>query len=464
MTACSVIGLGKLGAAMAAAAAARGLRVVGVDVDERVVSLVNAGRAPVHETDLEGTIAAGRERLRATMSYREAVLATDVSFVVVPTPSDERGAFSLRYVSEVFREIGRALAEKTGYHTVALTSTVLPGATRHGLLPILEAESGKVAGRDFGLCYSPEFVALGSVIRDFLNPDFLLVGELDERSGDAVAGCYARIVENGAPCVRMSLENAELAKIAVNAFVTTKIGFANMLAELCERIPGGDVDVVTGAIGLDRRIGRRYLTGGLGFGGPCFPRDTVALAFLARALGVESPIVEATDAANRRLPGRVAARLLPLLEPGARVALLGLAYKPESNVVEESQAVEIARLLAEGGARVVAWDPLVAASSVPWLELAASVHESLAGADAVVVATPDPAFRALRAADFVGGRPVTVVDCWRILDGEIASHPLIRYVPLGRSADGTAAAEAIAELWAGEASTRFPATAIPAAG
>jgi len=144
----SVVGLGKLGASMAAAIASRGFYVIGVDVNHRAVELVNAGHAPVQETNLEETIAANRERLRATLSHREAILNSDVTFVVVPTPSDDRGAFSLQYAAWAFREIGRALKEKDGYHNVVLTSTVLPGSTRYGLLPILERESGKVCGRE----------------------------------------------------------------------------------------------------------------------------------------------------------------------------------------------------------------------------------------------------------------------------------------------------------------------------
>ncbi|MFW6116875.1 MAG: NAD(P)-binding domain-containing protein, partial [bacterium] len=157
----SVMGLGKLGASMGAAFAKQGFDVIGVDVNERVVELVNEGHAPVQETDLEETIAANHDRLRATLSHRQAILDSDVSFVIVPTPSDDRGAFSLQYAGWAFKEIGRALADKKDYHLVVLTSTVLPGSTRYGLLPILEQESGKVCGKDFGLCYSPEFIALG---------------------------------------------------------------------------------------------------------------------------------------------------------------------------------------------------------------------------------------------------------------------------------------------------------------
>ena len=145
--------------------------VIGVDVNQRSVDLLNTGRAPVQETNLDEMIAASKERIRATRSHEEAILNSDLTFVIVPTPSDDRGAFSLQYAAWAFKEIGRALAKKKEYHVVVLTSTVLPGAMRYGLLPILEKASGKVCGRDFGLCYSPEFIALGSVIRDFLNPD-----------------------------------------------------------------------------------------------------------------------------------------------------------------------------------------------------------------------------------------------------------------------------------------------------
>src|SRR5213083_1994649 len=201
----SVIGLGKLGASMAAAFASRGFNVVGVDVNQSSVDLVNAGHAPVQETGLEEMIAANSDRIRATISHEDAILNSDISFVIVPTPSDDRGAFSLQYAEWAFREIGRALGKKKTYHNVVLTSTVLPGSTRQALLPVLERESGKTAGADFGLCYSPEFIALGSIINDFLNPDFTLIGELDDRCGSHLEEVYSRVMFGDPQCARMSL-------------------------------------------------------------------------------------------------------------------------------------------------------------------------------------------------------------------------------------------------------------------
>lgn len=448
----SIVGLGKLGASMAAAFIKKEFNVIGVDVNKGSVDLVNAGHAPVQETNLDETISSNRGRIRATLSHKDAILNSDVTFVIVPTPSDGRGAFSLQYAAWAFREIGRALAEKKDYHLVVMTSTVLPGATRYGLLPILEKESGKKGGRDFGLCYSPEFIALGSIINDFLNPDFTLVGEIDEQAGRALEAIYAAVMDNDPPCKRMSFENAELSKISVNTFVTTKITFANMLADLCERIPGGDVDVVTDVLGCDRRIGHEYFKGSLGYGGPCFPRDNVALSFIASALGTKAELAEITDSANRSMPDNLVGRLQALIQPGTTVALLGLAYKPHSHVIEESQAIYIAKALSKSGTRVIAYDPLAndmaraeLGDKVVILETAA---ECIDQAEIVLITTPDPAFKELKKLDFIGNKPrVTVIDFWRILDHELDGQPNIHYIPFGRSVDDESNASRLDKLW-----------------
>jgi UDPglucose 6-dehydrogenase len=453
----SIIGLGKLGASMVAAIASRGGDVIGVDVVPAAVDAVAAGRAPVQETDLDATLAANRARIRATLDVSEAVRDSSITFVIVPTPSDARGAFSFDAAARAFEAIGRALRAKDAWHLVVLTSTVLPGTTRQALLPVLEQASGKTAGRDFGLCYSPEFIALGSVIRDFLNPDFTLIGELDARSGETLEAYYALVMANHAPARRMSLENAELAKISVNSFVTMKITFANMLAALCEAIPGADVDVVTHALGSDRRIGSRYLTGGLGYGGPCFPRDNVALAFLARALDAPALGPQATDAVNAGIPDRLVERVAPLVPAGGTVGVLGLAYKPASHVVEAAQGVALVDAFLARGLRVVAFDPLVPSlpGRIDTLRTAADPQEVVAAADVVVIATPDPAFASLDWAGELARRPaLAIVDGWRLLKDRIPAAAASRYHVLGRGpAPGTdPEAEArLAGLWTGSA-------------
>ena len=459
----SVIGLGKLGASMAAAFASRGLDVVGVDVNHRSIELVNEGHAPVQETNLDKTIAANKERIRATASHEDAVLNSDISFVIVPTPSDDRGAFSLQYAAWAFKEIGKAIGKKNSYHNVVLTSTVLPGSTRQALIPILEKASGKKAGRDFGVCYSPEFIALGSIITDFLNPDFTLIGELDEKSGAQLEELYSRVMTNGSGSARMSLENAELTKISVNTFVTTKIAFANMLAEICEKLPGGNIDVVTNALGLDSRIGRRYLTGALGYGGPCFPRDNVALSFIARQLGVEASLAETTDTMNRAVAQKVSEKILPQLRPGATVAVLGLSYKPFSHVTEESQAVYIAKYLSRHGMRVVAFDPMSSDMALEEIRrdivVLDTVEECLKQAEAVIITTPDPHFKSLTPEMFVNERSnILVLDLWRILQDKLSGQKHIKYIPFGNGTDDAESTAKLNELWGGTAKEIFQAS------
>jgi UDPglucose 6-dehydrogenase len=448
----SIIGLGKLGASMLAGMASRGLDVIGVDVNPHAVEAVNAGLAPVQETGLGEMIAANKARIRATLDVDDAVLNSDISFVIVPTPSDERGAFTLQYARYAFKSLGQALKKKPGYHVIVLTSTVLPGATRHGLLPILEQESGKKCGPDFGLCYNPEFIALGSVIRDFLNPDFYLLGQFDQRSGDALEQVHHRVSQNNAPVKRMSIENAELAKIAVNSYVTMKISFANMLAEFCEKLPGGDVDVVSDALGMDKRIGRKYLTGGFGFGGPCFPRDNVALHFMGAQLGVDSRLLKTNDDYNRGLAKRYVEKLQPHLRKGANVCVLGLAYKALSHVIEESPGIYLCRALSEAGYRVIGHDNLAAPHAEQALKMSALVTDSLdtalKDADVVLVTTTDKAYTSLTAETLLRSRAsMTLVDFWRALP-HLAADPRIRYVPIGRCLDDITAGARLEPLWA----------------
>jgi UDPglucose 6-dehydrogenase len=434
----AVVGLGKLGAPMAASLAAHGYEVVGVDVDESKIAEVNAGRAPVRETGLQEMLDRCHGRLTATTDLAGAVASSDLTFVVVATPSDPEGGFSLRYVLPAATTIGGAIRDKDGFHVVVLTSTVMPGATGGPVREALEAASGKRCGDDFGLCYSPEFIALGSVIRDFLNPDFLLVGESDKQAGDILSSVYREVCANDTPVARMNFVNAELAKIAVNTYVTTKITFANMLARMAERLPEADVDVVTSALGLDSRIGPKYLRGAISYGGPCFPRDNVALAALARELGAPARVAEATDRANRDDIAHLADIVEKHLPGGGTAGVLGLSYKPNTDVVEESAALLLVSELASRGIDVVAYDPAAVENAAralgPGTRFAESAEACSQEADVVVIATPWQEFVDLDPG--VLARPRVVIDCWRILAPE-----RLEGVTLVRLGEGAQAAE-----------------------
>ena len=433
--------MGKLGLSMVVAFAKRGFRVVGMDCNAATVAAINDGRSPIRETGVQELLARYSRRIRATTDVADAVRDSDATFIIVATPSEKNGFFSNAQLLPAVRNVGRALRGKRSFHVVSVTCTVMPGTTMGVVRRTLERASGKRCGRDFGLIYNPEFIALGSVVRDFLNPDFVLVGESDDRTGAMVERFYARLCENGAPVARMKPVEAELAKISLNCYCTTKIAFANMLAEMAERIPGADAGVITSAIGLDRRVGRRYLAPGLGFGGPCFPRDNVAFRAFARGIGVDVPIPEAVHGSNRRQPDRIVERASQMLPRGGRVAVLGLAYKPETPVVEESQALAIAAgLAARRRFDVTVYDPMAMDNARAVLgrkvRYAGSAAECLRGADLGIVATPWPEFSLLTARGMKRlMRTARVLDCWHSLTPAVAGA-VRAYAALGSGGNG----------------------------
>jgi len=417
--------------------ASKGFPVIGSDLNPSLVDAVNAGRTPLDEPRLQELISENRERLRATTDAETAVAETDVTFVIVPTPSGPDGRFTNSFVVDAMQMVGAGLRKKTSYHVVVITSTVMPGSTGGEIRAALEIHSGRRVGDNVGLCYNPEFIALGSVIRDMLSPDMILIGESDARAGEILERIYERSCENKPAIRRMNFVNAELTRISVNTYVTTKISYANMLADICDRIPGADVDVVTQAVGSDSRVGAKYLRGAIGYGGPCFPRDNVAFASLARSLGARAELAEATDTVNQYQIERVLGAIQARLPEGGTAAILGLSYKPDTSVVEQSQAIALASRLVDEGHPVVAFDPKALAAGQASMRrpftAAASAEDCVRRASLVVVMTPWPEFRAIPAEAFSRSPRLTVIDCWRVFSQEELG-PVADLVHLGRGA------------------------------
>ncbi|MBN1439003.1 MAG: UDP-glucose/GDP-mannose dehydrogenase family protein [Anaerolineales bacterium] len=433
----AVIGLGKLGSPMAAAVAARGVAVVGADLDSTKVEKINRGEPPVNETDLAEYLRRGKERLSATTDLEAAAAESEIVFIIVPTPSEPKGGFSIRHVLSACESIGGGLKKREDFPVVVVTATVMPGSTGGPIRECLEKHSGRKAGKDFGLCYSPEFIALGSVIRDFLNPDFILCGESDPRSGEILDAFYQKVCENGPHVAHMNFANAELSKLAVNTYVTTKITYANMLARICERLPGGDVDTVTAAIARDTRIGIKYLKGANGYGGPCFPRDNKAMAALARGLGLQAALAETTDAQNRAEVRRLADLVKRYIQPGAKVGILGLSYKPDTDVIEESQGVLLAQQLLEEDLEMLVYDPMAMDAARVVLgdrpRYCGSAEDCVRQSDVVVITIPWKEFSGIPEGAFSGKRTV-LIDCWRI--APTAWRAKTEYVPVGVNLPG----------------------------
>jgi UDPglucose 6-dehydrogenase len=439
----SIVGLGKLGAAIAAVWGSRGHHVYGVDMSDRVIDMINVGEPPVQETDLDVYLAAARHygSLTASKATAQAVIDSNVTFVLVPTPSHPKSKrFALDYVLPACEQIGVGIGAKDAYHTVVITSTVMPGSMGGPILRALETSSGKPHGQGWGLVYSPEFVALGAVIKGFLNPDFLLIGHRNPRDRDYVAELYLNVVDCKPPVLAMGWWNAETTKLALNGFMTVKISYANLLAEMCEGNPAGNVDAITRALACDTRIAPRYFTGGLSFGGPCFERDIEALGAAAQEMGITLPLPGAIKLCNDQHRYHLIHRVLDLTSAQRHtVGILGLAYKSDTPIIEGSAGVHLAETLCalpdfpgEGyKVRVLGYDPLAGDAvrdlGIEGMTVVSSVAECVTRADVLVVTVPWNGYHELEHLPLDGK---ALLDCWRMFDPERLG-PGIEYVPYG---------------------------------
>src|ERR1700719_402357 len=396
----SVCGLGKLGACMAATFAARGFSVVGVDIDPEKIRKVNAGEPPVDEPRLTETIKEGRERFRATNDPAETV-ATDASFFIPPSPSLPDGRFATEYLLKAMKPVAKAVraAGKEG-HVFVCSSTTTPGAVDSVLIPMLEKETGWKCGSEFSVCYNPEFIALGNVVNGLLEPDMVLIGESDPVAGDLLEELYRSYTRNKCRIARMSIISAELTKISVNSYITMKISFTNQLRMIAEQFPKASINAILDAIGTDTRIGQKYLRAGLSFGGPCFPRDNRLLAFAAREVGKEAPLAEASDKTNELTKSNLLQRVRGLVSPGDTVLVLGMSYKPDTYITEESAGLHLAQNLKRHGYRVLVHDFAATPSNSPALHefeflTDLSGLEKRKDIDLAVICCPWPQYRSL---------------------------------------------------------------------
>lgn len=420
----SVYGLGKLGSTMLACFAHSGFQVIGMDINKSFVEKINSGGSPIYEPGVDSLIAGNKGRISASTNPFQPALDTDASFIIVPTPSLPDGSFTTQYVLNAAVGIAEAIKNKDTYHLVVVTSTVMPGETEK-VRKYIEAISGKKCNKDFGICYNPDFIALGRIVSDFLNPDMILIGQSDELAGDLLSGIHSRVVKSDPEIHRMSLWNAELSKIALNSYCTMKITFANILGEICEKVPGGDAFKVSNAVGADSRVGKKYFRPGLGYSGPCFPRDNRAFAKVASNLGVRSTLANTIDEINDyQKNGRVSDRVMSFLSKGDTVSVLGLTYKEDTTLVEESAALSTAVHLAVNGVRVKVYDPAgmqeaKKAIGPVKLEFCDSALECIKDTTLCFVATPWSEFKKLSEKDFKKAGVETVLDAWGLYGFEV---------------------------------------------
>jgi UDPglucose 6-dehydrogenase/GDP-mannose 6-dehydrogenase len=427
----SVIGTGYVGLVSGACLSDLGHEVVCVDVDPRKVDMIAQKNPPIYEKGLQELLDRNvPTRLIATTDLRKAVLESDLSLIAVGTPFDGQ-LIDLKYIKAAAADIGRALKDKPGYHMVVVKSTVVPGTTTDVVLPILETESGKSAGVDFGVGMNPEFLREGEAIEDFMSPDRIVLGGIDQRSIDMLGGLYAMFKD--ADIVRTDPRTAEMIKYTANSLLATLISFSNEIANLCA-VQGVDVGEAMKGVHLDRRFspilpnGQRvtpglisYLWPGAGFGGSCFPKDVKALVAHGENGGVPMQLLRSVIEVNSRQPQK----MLDMLEGGIgdvggkAVTVLGVAFKPGTDDIRESPSLPVIEALRSKGAIVTAFDPIARKEAEHALGSGVvfkdSLGEAIDGADAILIMTAWPEFMALPGMLGGAGSPL-VIDGRRMLD------------------------------------------------
>ena len=436
----SIIGTGYVGLVSGVCLAHVGHDVVCVDLDAAKTQRINAGDSPIHEDGLTELLAGvvGRN-FRATTDLEEAVRTTEVTILAVGTPFGE-DRIDLGQIRSAAQQVGSALRDLDRYHVVAVKSTVVPGTTEDVVGPALAEASGRRLGADIGLAMNPEFLREGVAVDDFLQPDRIVLGGIDDRTLDVLSEMYT--VFEDVPILRVDPRTAEMVKYTSNALLATLISFSNEIGNLCGEL-GTDVLEVLEGVHLDRRLspiveGTRvtpglltYLAAGCGFGGSCFPKDVKALVAHGESAGVGMSLLRSVIAINETQPELLLTRLRHHLEPrGARVAVLGVAFKPNTDDVRESPALTAIPALVDAGADVVVHDPIAldnarAALGDRSIEYQARLATALDGADAVVIVTAWPEYTDVP--KLLGGRDIPVVDGRRML----ASDSVARYDGVG---------------------------------
>jgi UDPglucose 6-dehydrogenase len=412
----SVIGSGYVGSVTAACFAEVGHEVVCVDIDKKKMDQINAGIPPIYEEGLGELLQkhAGKS-LTATTDYESAIRNTDISFICVGTPSAEDGGIDLSIVRAATASIGAVLAKKERYHVVVVKSTVVPETTEKFVLPILEETSGKVAGKEFGVAMNPEFLREGKAVYDFMHPDKIVVGAIDQKSGDFVSELYRTFK---CEVTRTNLSTAEMIKYANNSLLATKISFANEIGNICKKLKIDTYEVME-AVGKDSRISPKFLNSGAGFGGSCFPKDVKALIGKAKEIGYSPVLLESVIGVNEKQPILMTEMLRRKIGnlAGKKVAILGLAFKNETDDIRESRAIPVIAELLRLGVEVSAYDPMATENMkriFPTIEYSGKAKDALEGADACLVMTEWDEFKQLDS-EFKVMKEKIVIDGRRVI-------------------------------------------------
>jgi UDPglucose 6-dehydrogenase len=439
MKSISFIGLGPVGLCTTVCFAAKGYKVTAFEKDTSKANQIKSGEPCFYEPHLKEYLEKTQNKnLKIVTNNEEAILQSDITFITVGTPAKANGTINLRYLTEASNEIGKSLKKKKEAHLIIVKSTVTPGTTQNIVKPLVEKNSGRKCGRDFFLCFNPEFLREGNAIKDVLEPDYIVIGGYDQKSAEMLKELYSEFHKDSLPStIQTNIPTAELIKYANNTFLATKISLINTVANICERIPGVDVTTVAEAIGKDHRINPHFLNAGLGWGGSCFRKDLQALINFSKERGYRPTLLETTCRTNDLQIKFTIEKIREKLKriDGKRIAVLGLAFKPNTDDIRESQSMKLVEQLQKEGSKVSVYDPMAIPNArrifSKGIRYASSAIECLKNSDCAVLATEWEEFRKLKTEDFVRNMKTPILIDGRRLYDPVRFSKQLCYMAIG---------------------------------
>ena len=416
----AVVGLGFVGLSLASVLASKGDNVVGIDIDAEKCKKISNGISPFFEPDLEKTLRTGLKKKLITSDDFSLIKYCDMIFVTVGTPQKLNGAIELSMIKEAITSIGRIIAKSKNSPIILIKSTVTPGTMQNIILPILEKRSGKKAGRDFGLISNPEFLQESSAIKDTKLPHVIVLGGYQTRFMKKTKNFFSKLHPN-VPIIITNHQTAEMIKYANNSFLATKISFINQLSNICQNIPGVNIDDIAKTIGSDPRIGDAFLNAGPGYGGSCLPKDMKALINFAEKVGINPTLLNAVEKTNQRQIESIISLMEKSLGTLAlkRLTVLGTAFKPNTDDVRDSIAIELIKKLLKKKARITIYDPKAMRNTMKIfgkkIIYAKSITDALNNSQCIIMMTHWKQFEALNNNSIKRMKKKFIIDCRRIL-------------------------------------------------
>ena len=430
-----IIGLGFVGLSFASVLASKDLDIIGIDIDKEKLKIIKTGKSPFYEPNIDKTLQkALKKKLILSDKINDAVNNCDLIFVTVGTPMNSDGTIDLEIILNVCRKIGETLLKTQNNPNIIIKSTIIPGTTINKIKKTLEQKSGKKVGKGFSLITNPEFLREGRAIEDTENPHLIVIGSNSKKESEKLKRFYKKVHHKNIPMIITNNTTAEIIKYANNSFLATKISFINSISNLCQTLPGTNIDEVAKAIGIDPRIGNQFLNAGPGYGGSCLPKDVQALIACQKNLGVESTLLNAVHQTNILQIEEIIKLIKKIVInlKNKNITILGLSFKEESDDIRESRSIKLIQKLLKKQSKITVHDPkalentkLIFGNKITYCK---KIIDAIDNSDCVILMTPWKQYSKLQNIEFEGMRKKNIIDTRRILN---IDNNDVNYIGLG---------------------------------